>query len=86
MKTAVEWLEEQLLKFHNWKLNPVFDENCFDEIELRKAIQQAKEMEKQYINDAHCHGYDYCRLRELDEQDNDLEFDYFQITFKHQEE
>ena len=47
MKTAVEWLEEQVIKFHNWKLNPVFDENCFDEIELRKAIQQAKEMEKE---------------------------------------
>jgi hypothetical protein len=29
---------------------------------------------------------DYCRLRELDEQDNDLEFDYFQITFKQQEQ
>ena len=49
MKTAVEWLEEQVIKFHNWKLNPVFDENCFDEIELRKAIQQAKEMEKEQI-------------------------------------
>ena len=47
VKTPVEWLEEQVIKFHNWKINPVFDENCFDEIELRKAIQQAKEMEKE---------------------------------------
>jgi hypothetical protein len=45
--TAVEFLEEQIEKFHNWKLNQVFDENCFDEIELNKAIQQAKEMEKE---------------------------------------
>ena len=51
-QTAVEWLEGQIEKFHNWKLNPVFDENCFDEIELKKAIQQAKEMEKQQIIDA----------------------------------
>jgi hypothetical protein len=53
MKTAVEWLEEQVIKFHNWKLNPVFDENCFDEIELRKAIQQAKAMEKEQIVNAY---------------------------------
>ena len=46
-QTPVEWLEEQINKFHNWKLNPIFDENCFDEIELLKAIQQAKEMENQ---------------------------------------
>lgn len=45
-QTAVEWLEEQIIKFHNWKRNPVFDENCFDEIELNKAIKQAKEMDK----------------------------------------
>ena len=45
--TAVEWLAEKVIKFHNWKLNQVFDENCFDEIELNKAIQQAKEMDKE---------------------------------------
>jgi hypothetical protein len=57
MKTAVEWLEEQVIKFHNWKLNPVFDENCFDEIELRKAIQQAKEMEKYQRQEDTNYGY-----------------------------
>ena len=46
-QTAVEWLEEQVKKFHNWKQNPIYDENCFDEIELSKSINQAKEMEKQ---------------------------------------
>ena len=59
MKTAVEWLEEEVIKFHNWKLNPVFDENCFDEIELRKAIQQAKEMEKEQIIDANIAGMEF---------------------------
>jgi hypothetical protein len=50
--TAVEWLEEQIIKFHNWKLNPTFDENCFDEIELNKAIQQAKRMERDRLWEA----------------------------------
>ena len=44
--TIVEYLEEKIIRFHNWKLNPIYDENCFDEIELDKAIKQAKEMEK----------------------------------------
>jgi hypothetical protein len=48
-QTAVEWLEGQIIKFHYWKRNPEFDEDCFDEIELHKSIQQAKEMEKQRI-------------------------------------
>lgn len=51
-QTAVEWLETQIIKFHIWKRNPIYDENCFDEIELKKAIEQAKEMEKQQIVDA----------------------------------
>lgn len=55
--TAVEWLEEQVIKFHNWKLNQVFDENCFDEIELNKAIQQAKVMEKEQIVEAWYSAY-----------------------------
>ena len=50
-QTAVEFLEEQIEKFHNWKLNPIYDENCFDEIELRKSIQQAKEMENKQCQD-----------------------------------
>jgi hypothetical protein len=56
--TAVEWLQEQIIKFHNWKLNPIYDENCFDEIELDKAINQAKEKEKQQICKAYFCGYD----------------------------
>lgn len=50
--TAIEWLEEQIVKFHNWKLNPTYDKSCFDEIELNNAIQKAKEMEKQQLIDA----------------------------------
>ncbi len=50
-QTAVEWLEEQIIRFHNWKLNPVYDENCFNAMKLDKSIKQAKEMEKQQIID-----------------------------------
>lgn len=70
MKTAVEWLEEQLLKFHNWKLNPVFDENCFDEIELRKAIQQAKEMELDKLKEAYSMGRMNKSIKEFNETFN----------------
>lgn len=51
--TAVEFLEKEIEKFHNWKLNSIFDKNCFDEIELLKAINQAKELEKQQIINAY---------------------------------
>jgi hypothetical protein len=53
MQTSIEWLEEQIIKFHKWKLNPIHDENCFDEIELDKAIKKAKEMNKQEIIEAY---------------------------------
>lgn len=53
---VVEWLEEQVIKFHNWKLNPVFNEHCFDEIELHKSIQQAKEMELAKLKEAYSMG------------------------------
>ncbi len=55
-QTAIEWLEGQIIKFHNWKRNPEFDENCFDEIELHKSIQQAEEMHKQRIAKAFTDG------------------------------
>jgi hypothetical protein len=46
-QTAVEFLEQQIIRFHNWKLSPIYDENCVDEIELDKFIKQAKAMEKE---------------------------------------
>jgi hypothetical protein len=52
MQTSIEWIEEQIIKFHKWKLNPIHDENCFDEIELDKAIKKAKEMHQQEIINA----------------------------------
>ena len=86
MKTAVEWLEEQVIKFHNWKLNPVFDENCFDEIELRKAIQKAKEMEKeqkiQAFEDGE-HNYFYSK-KTGEEFESGIE--YYNEKFKQQEQ
>ena len=75
--TAVEWLEEQIVKFHNWKLNPTYDKSCFDEIELNNAIQKAKEMEKQQIIDAFEDGYG------SGYRDNGkLGSEYFDETFK----
>jgi hypothetical protein len=52
-QTAVEFLEQQIIRFHNWKLSPIYDENCVDEIELDKFIKQAKAMEKEQIIDFH---------------------------------
>ena len=75
--TAVEWLEEQVIKFHNWKLNQVFDENCFDEIELNKAIQQAKVMEKEQIKDAYYKGGDDLTKMNFIESEQ-----YYKQTFK----
>jgi hypothetical protein len=44
-ETPVSWLAEQIERFHEWKLKPIYDENCFDEIELSKAIRTSLEME-----------------------------------------
>lgn len=82
--TAVEWLERQIVKYHIWKLNPVYDENCFDEIELSKAIIKAKELEKQqiidftnsFINEHTFGNYDG------DVQINKTVDDYYNETFK----
>jgi hypothetical protein len=70
MNSVVEWLEEQVIKFHNWKLNPVFDENCFDEIELRKSIQQAKEKELDKLKEAYAMGRSGKSIKEFNETFN----------------
>ncbi len=48
-QNSIEFLEMQFEKYLNWKRNPVFDENCFDEIELMKSFKQAKAMHKEEI-------------------------------------
>jgi ABC-type transporter MlaC component len=70
-QTAVEWLEQQIIRFHNWKLNPIYDENCFDEIELDKAIKQAKKMEKQQIENAFENGMDAVNIHNLEQYYNE---------------
>lgn len=40
------------------------------------------EMEKEQIKDAYFSGYEYCRCRTLEEQDNDFETEYYNETFK----
>jgi len=51
--TAVEWLGEQIRKFHKWKASEQLDENKFDAIDLLLAVREAKQMEKEQIIDAH---------------------------------
>jgi len=65
MKTAVEWLENILL--HKVQLT-----------EMEKMyIQQAKEMEKEQIMDAHYIGYIDCRSRNMRTEEQ-----YYNETFK----
>jgi hypothetical protein len=67
MKTAVEWLEEKL------KANPF-------RIENDKLWNEAKEMEKEYIVNAHYQGYrPSIGTTEISEQ-------YYNETFKQQEQ
>jgi len=63
--TAVEWLAKQMS--HPKIFNPY--------------IEQAKEMEKEQINTAFLEGYDYCNNRDLENQDDDFEIDYYTETF-----
>jgi len=74
--TAVEWLQKEIIKFHNWKLNPIYDEDCFDEIELEKSIIKAKELEKKQIIDFAKEACNYNTLK-----NNDFE-DIYNETFK----
>lgn len=48
-QSSLDFLEIQFEKYLNWKSNPIFDKNCFDEIELMKSFKQAKAMHKQEL-------------------------------------
>jgi len=85
-QTAVEFLETQIIKFHKWKLNSIYDENCFDEIELHKAINQAKKIEnkqkgyskeeaKKFMIDSFIAGNKHKQERSYSEQDMKIAFD-----------
>ena len=65
--TTVEWLEEQYIK-HSGNL-----------LEMGKAFEQAKEMEKQHIVDANIYGW----RQALDESVYSLDTEqYYNETFK----
>jgi aminoglycoside N3'-acetyltransferase len=65
--TTVEWLEEQYIK-HSGNL-----------LEMGKAFEQAKEMEKQQIEDANIYGW----RQALDESVYSLDTEqYYNETFK----
>jgi hypothetical protein len=68
MKTAVEWLFEEL------KIR-------YDIYNSESLFNKAKEMEKQQIEDAFTNGYNYCYERELECQNDDFEIDYYNETF-----
>ena len=62
-QTALEWLVEQMdIKNPTWSIN--------------KQIQQAKEMEKQQIIDAHNDGHNYYEVQGVDAEQ------YYNQTFK----
>jgi hypothetical protein len=69
MKTAVEWLVEQYEKSFKINVNAV----------MQEPIQQAKEMEKQQIEDANIYGW----RQALDESVYSLDTEqYYNETFK----
>jgi len=71
MKTAVEWLAEQV-NSAKWKWADITDRNAI--------IEQAKEMEKEQIVNAHYQGYrPSIGTTEISEK-------YFNETFKQQEQ
>jgi hypothetical protein len=77
MKTAVEWLESEMLEHYS----------PFDNKLLYEAIHKAKEMEKNRIIEAHFNG---CETGEMFNNENrafitDSE-EYYNRTFKQQEQ
>jgi hypothetical protein len=78
MKTAVEWLAEQMLYIDNEYDMKLICKNQYQS-KRRDIIEQAKEMEKQQIVDAFI-GYD------SDTKDNlEVAEQYYNETFKQQE-
>lgn len=65
-QTAVEYLEEIYLTIG---------------IDRNIHFWKAKEMEKEQISNSFLKGYDYCNSRDLEEQDDDFEFDFYEQTY-----
>lgn len=66
-QTAVEWLIEQYYKASS---------NDF-----LSLLNQAKQMEREQINSDFFNGYEYCRNREIDEQRDDIDINYYEKTY-----
>ena len=78
MKTAVEWLIGELQKTRDYQR--VINEVNQSGTSIRDVIEQAKEMEKEYIVNAHYQGYrPSIGTTEISEQ-------YYNETFKQQEQ
>jgi hypothetical protein len=70
MKTAVEWLIEEL------EMNILWTDKA------RKAFQQAKEMEKEQITLSHINGQSEFDKGAISENTKKLATDYYKETFK----
>ena len=44
-------------------------------------LDSFKELHKEQISNAFLKGYDYCNSRDLEEQDDDFEFDFYEQTY-----
>ena len=48
---------------------------------IRKNKQRLLDEEKSIIQDAFLNGYEYCNQRDLEEQDDDFDYDYYETNF-----
>jgi hypothetical protein len=72
MKTAVEWLVQQLTEVDYNCINKTFLQNdkSLAGYKMRKLFEQAKEMEKEQINNAHYEGSENYRRQYYNETFN----------------
>jgi hypothetical protein len=48
---------------------------------IRTNKKQLLEQDKTVISTAFSNGYEYCNQRDLEEQDDDFEYDYYETNF-----
>jgi hypothetical protein len=83
-QTAVEWLVEQLTEVDYGCINKTFlqNNNSLAGHKLRELLEQAKEMEKEQIQDAHIEGQRVFDKYPHTQWTNDQAESYYNETFK----
>ena len=71
-QTAVNWIIHQI---DNKRIGDGDNRSLID------IFNEAKQMEREQIESAFTSGYDYCRERELEEQDDDFEVNYYEENY-----